>query len=71
MVPKGDGGYLWGIGLMDILWRTATDILNRRFTLAIKLHDILHGFRLGHGTRTATPEDQLIQHLTAMREVVL
>ena len=45
-------------------------ILHRRLT-AIKLHDVLHGFREGRGTGTATLEAKLLQQLAAMREEAL
>ena len=37
----------------------------------IQLHDVLHGFREGRGTGTATLEAKLLQQLAAMREEVL
>ena len=46
-------------------------ILNRRFTSSITFHDVLHGFRAGRGTGTATLEAKLLQQLAAMREEVL
>ena len=46
-------------------------ILNRRFTSSITFHDVLHGFRAGRGTGTATLEAKLLQQLSAMREEVL
>ena len=46
-------------------------ILNCRLTSSITFHDILHGFRAGRGTGTATLEAKLLQQLVAMREEVL
>ena len=46
-------------------------LLNHRITTAILLHDMLHGFRVGHRTGTATLKANLLQQLTAMREAVL
>ena len=48
-----------------------TVILHRQLTTGLQLHDVLHGFREGRGTGTATLEAKLIQHLAAMREEVL
>ena len=39
--------------------------------MAIKLHDVLHGFREGRGTGTATLEAKLLQQLAVMREEAL
>ena len=46
-------------------------ILNRHFTSSITFHDVLHGFRAGRGTGTATLEAKLLQQIAAMREEVL
>ena len=69
MIPKGEGEFR-EIGLVEVIWKLQTLILHRRL-LAIKLHDILHGFREGRGTGTATLEAKLLQQLAAMREEVL
>ena len=44
LIQKGDGGYFWGIDLVEVLWKTVTGILNLLFTLETQSHDILHGF---------------------------
>ena len=56
---------------MEVMWKVMAVILNRRLTFSITFHDILHGFREGCGTGTATLEAKLIQQLAAMREEVL
>ena len=43
MIPNGKGEF-WGIGLVEVIWKLLTLILHRRLA-AIKLHDVLHGFR--------------------------
>ena len=45
--------------------------LNRRLTSSITFHDVLHGFRAGHGTGTPTLEAKLLQKIAAMRKEVL
>ena len=40
-------------------------------TFHITYHDLLHGFRVGRGTGTATLKAKLLQQLAAMREEVL
>ena len=56
---------------MEVVWKVVAGIINRRFTSSITYHDVLHGFRAGRGTGTATLEAKLIQQLAAMREEVL
>ena len=66
LIPKGKGDY-WGIGLVEVMWKVVAVILNCRLTSSITFHDVLHGFREGRGTGTATLEAKLLQHLVAMR----
>ena len=67
LVPKGGGGEFWGIGLLEVLCKTVTGLLNRHFTSAICFHDVLHGFQAGRGTSTVTLKANLIQQFTAIR----
>ena len=46
-------------------------ILNHRFTASITYHEVLHSFRAGRGTGTATLKAKLLQQLAALREEVL
>ena len=34
LIPKGDGGDFQGIGLVEVICKTVTGLLNRRFALA-------------------------------------
>ena len=70
LIPKGKGDYR-GIGLVEVMWKVVAVILNHRLTYSITFHDVLHGFRAGRGTGTATLEAKLLQQLAAMREEVL
>ena len=56
---------------MEVMWKVVAVILNRLFTSSVTFHDVLHGFRAGRGTGTATFEANLIQQLAYMREEVL
>ena len=56
-----------GIGLVEVIWKTATGVLNRHFTTDIGFYDTLHGFRSDRGTGTAYLESKLLQQLTEMR----
>ena len=62
LIPKGKGEFR-GIRLVEVTWKLMTVILHRRLTTGIKLHDVLHGFREGRGTGTATLESKLLQQL--------
>ena len=60
-----------GIGLVEVMQKVVAAILNRRFTASITYHNLLHGFRSGRGTGTATLETKLLQQLATLREEVL
>ena len=60
LIPKGKEDYR-GIGLVEVMWKFVAVILNRRLTSSITFHDVLHGFRAGRGTGTATLEAKLLQ----------
>ena len=70
LIPKGKK-YYRGIGLLEVMWKVAVEILNRRFTASITYHGFLHGLQAGRGTGTAILEANLLQHLAAFREEVL
>ena len=70
LIHKGKGEFR-GIGLLEVTWKLMTVILHRRLTTGLQLHDVLHGFREGCGTGTATLEAKLLQQLADMREEVL
>ena len=70
LIPKGKKDYR-GISLVEVMWKVVAAILNRRFTSSITYHDVLHGFRAGRGTGTATLKANLLQQLAALREEVL
>ena len=71
LISKGASRDFRGIGMMELLWKTVTSLLNLRLTTTIKLHDVLQGFQAVQGTGTASLKAKLIQQLSAMREAVL
>ena len=71
LIPKGKSGNFMGIVLVEVIWKTISSLLNLRLTSAIMFHDMIHGFRAGRGTGTATLEAKLLQQLMAMREAVI
>ena len=66
LIPKGGGDH-YSIGLVEVVWKVGTVILNRRLTISIGFHGVLHGLRAGCGMGTASLEAKLIQQLTSMR----
>ena len=54
LISKGNSGNFRGVGLVEVLWKTMSSLLNQRITAAITLHDVLHGFRAGRGIGTAS-----------------
>ena len=67
---QGGGGHC-GIGLVEVMWKVVTVIINRCLTNSIAFQDILLGFRSGCGTGTASLKVKLIQQLSEKREEVL
>ena len=63
-------GDLWVIGLVEVIWKMATVILNHRIGMVINFHNG-HGFHAGRGTGTAYLEAKLIQQLATTRWEVL
>ena len=69
LILKGVGDYR-GIGLVELIWKAVSVIINRCFTVAINYHDFLHVFRAGCGTGTATTEVKLLEQVEALKEAV-
>ena len=70
LIPKGIGDFRW-IELINVFWKVVARLLNRQLTVAISFYDMLHRFRAGRGTGTASLKAKLLQQLTAIREAVL
>ena len=60
-----------GIGLVEVLWKAISRIINCRILSSIQFHDALHVFQKAIGTGTSTLEAKLLQQIIAMRETVL
>ena len=65
LLPKGKGGYR-GTGIVDLLSKVCSVVVNCLLKRSVVLHDALHGFRKWRGTRTATLDAKLSQHLTGL-----
>ena len=70
LIPKGRGDY-HGIGLVEVVRKVVSVILNLWITASITYHDFLHSFRADRSTGTTPLEAKLIQQLATMREEVL
>ena len=71
MIPNGVGTYFREIGLVEVLWKSISGIINRRISSCIQFHDNLHGFCVEIVAGTATLKEKLLQKLIAMMETVL
>ena len=71
MIPKGGGTDFRGIGLVEVLRKAISGIINQRISSSIQFHYSLHGFHAGRGTGTTTLEEKLLQQIIAIRDTVL
>ena len=67
LVSKGGGKDFRGIGLVEVMWKDTTGILNRQLTAVNTYHNILHGFNAVRGMGTAILKAKDLHHLTFMR----
>ena len=67
LLPKGSGGYR-GIGLLELLWKLLTSIIDAQIKACVVFHDTLHGFCWSRGTDTSIIEAKLTQQLTVCRQ---
>ena len=70
LLPKGGSNYS-GIGIVEVVWKAVTVILNFCFAASIAYHRSLHGFWSVRGTGTVSFEFNLLQEKIAMRQEVL
>ena len=70
LITKGDGDYPV-IGLMGVIWKFISIIINRHLAERIEFHNAIHGFREWGGNVTAMLEAKLIQYISGMHQVVL
>ena len=59
-----------GIGLVEVLWKTITGLLNQSSTFSIEFHDVLHRFRTRSGTGNASLKAKLLQYLMVAKDAV-
>ena len=49
LLTERRGGYR-GIGIVELIWKTITSIINTRLRVTISINEDLHVFRQGRGT---------------------
>ena len=64
-LPKGRGEHR-GIGIVEVVWKVCTTVVNFRLKRSVTLHIELHGFREGRGAGTSTLEEKLVQKLEGL-----
>ena len=65
LIPKG-GGYYWGIGLVEAIFKVCAMVRNAILKKEVDIHDSLNGFQEGKGLGTETSEAKLDQHLSGL-----
>ena len=70
LIPKGNGEFVL-IGLVKVLWKALSGVINRQIGVVVQFHNVLHGFQAGQETGTTSLESKLLQQLTEMKEEVL
>jgi hypothetical protein len=66
-IPKPSGGFR-GIGLLELMWKLMSSIIDSRMKENIQLHSTLHDFRPGRGTGTASIEVKLRMQLATIHQ---
>jgi hypothetical protein len=70
LIPKPSGG-TQGIGLLEVMWKVCSSIINSRLRQSITFHEAVHGFRTEHGTGTAMLDAKLRMQLAHTQSVPL
>ena len=67
---KGKGDFRV-IGIVEVLQKNASVVINRHIGSELNDHNVLHGLRAGLDKGTASLKSKLIQKLKTIREEVL
>ena len=68
---QGGGTKFLGIGLLEVLWKAITYIMNLWLLSSITFHNVCPNFHAVKGTGTATVKVKLQQQLTSTRKAFL
>ena len=53
-----------GIGLVEVLWKALSGVINWRIGEVVKFYSVIDGFWAGQGIGTAPLEAKLLQNMT-------
>ena len=53
LIPKGNGEFVV-IGLVKVLWKALSGVINRQIGVVVQFHNVLHGFRASWGMGNAS-----------------
>ena len=67
---KGKGNFRV-IGIMEVLWKTISVVINHHIGAELNNHNVIHGLWAGLDNGTASLKSKLLQKLKTMREEVL
>ena len=59
------------IGIMEVLWKTVSVVINRQIGAELNNHNVIHGLRAGLDIGKASFKSKLLQQLKTIREEVL
>ena len=59
IIPKDDAGGVRGIGLLEVIHKLVSQVINLRMATSIEFLEEVHGFRCGRGTYTAIGETKI------------
>ena len=71
IIPKGGGADFHGNGLVKVLWKAISGIINCRLLSAIHFHDVLRSFCARRVTGISTLDSKLLRQLIATSDTVL
>ena len=70
LIHKGNGEFIC-IGIIKLLCKAFSGVINQWIGVAVQFHDVMHGFLSDRGTGTASPESKLLHHMMEISEDVL
>ena len=70
LLPKDSGG-VCGIGLVEVIWKVISLVINRRLLNSMTFHNSLHRCLPRRGTDTAIIEAKLVQQLVLCKQLPL
>ena len=63
LIPKCNGKFR-GIGILEVIWKEVSGVVNVWIWVAVDFHDTLHGFSSGRVMMTTSLEANLLHKLT-------